>query len=1102
MIGRTISHYRIDSELGRGGMGVVFVAEDVKLGRRVAIKMLPADITGDHDRVARFMREAQATSAVNHPNIATIYEIDEVDGALFIAMEFIEGGTLREATAAQSLDPAAILDVSRQLASGLGRAHELGIVHRDIKPENVMLRPDGIVKILDFGLAKLTEETVATDETGRMALTEAGMILGTARYMSPEQAQGFMVDVRSDVFSVGAVLYEMATGRYAFPGDTRLEVQYAVVNRSPDPIPSASGMPIGFADVVARALAKAPDDRYPDCGAMADALRQVQGVGTGAAGFERTGPQWAAATGIVSSSATDSTGAPRNSVTVLPFQNVTGAAEAEWLRSGLQVMLSSDLAHTPSVRVVTPERLNAVIADLRLESAAVFDPVTVRSIAEHVNADTVVTGSYVKLGPTTRVDVVVSQPATGAESRVKVEAADDAELLASIGHIAAEVLRSVQTGAERDLVSTMVGEKGSRDPEAVKLYVDGLARLYQGDNIEAAALFEKAVAIDTSYAMAYTYLGAALTNLGRDEAAAEQLARAVERSGGLPKTDQLFIAARQALAAGAPARAIEALDQLTKLLPNNLGAFYELALAHELVGNWDEATANLERVVSLDPKFGTALFALGRVQIKKGSCDKALDYLTGALSHSILTGNRESEATVLNAIGLAHFYLDRHDDALKHYRQSLDIKREIGDERGMSATLSNMAVVYQVRGDFEHSVDTYREALAISERIGDTQGLAENLINLGTVQEERGELDEALDCYKRALDLETELGDRMAEILCLNDIGNVYLTQGRIDDAQVYIDRALDVRRELGEKKGIGISLNCLGSVARLRGRYDAALGRHLEALSLFREIKWRTGEAETLACMAAVMAAKGRFQAALESLEEAEGIYSELSDQSGLAVVLTARADVECSLGRCDSALAPSDESVVSARELGNNELVASALLTRGRLARLTGEPAAAIRFLEQARDHARVCGTRVTQLRVTIELGRALRAAGRVEEAADALAGTLGEVTALRLGSLEAEAGLGLAEALHAAGRAREAYEKARSAAEHAASIGDRDTSALAHALAARTAGRPEDRAAHFEAARAAVRSIQAELRDDAETYASRPDIAAALNDEAGVA
>jgi serine/threonine protein kinase/tetratricopeptide (TPR) repeat protein len=1105
MIGTTITHYRILKEIGRGGMGVVYLAEDTKLGRKVAIKMLARDLTGDPDRMSRFVREAQAASAVNHPNIATIYEIDEADGATFIAMELVDGSTLRARIDGADLSPGDIIDVARQLATGLGKAHELGIVHRDMKPENVIVRPDGIVKILDFGLAKLLESPETSDTTGAMTLTKAGLVLGTARYMSPEQAQGKPVDARSDVFSVGAVLYEMASGRPAFPGGDRLSVLYAVVNSAPDPIPDDGGLPPSFMDVVARALAKAPEDRFRDCAAMADGLRAAAtaDVATPAGRAVdvsrtqmRTVRSWSAATGVVSAVSAPSDRL-RHAVAVLPFRNVSGAPDAEWMRSGLQVMLASDLAHVPSVRVVSPDRLNTVLADLRLGPGASFDSATLTSISEYLSADTVVSGSFVKLGPASRVDLVVTQPATGAESHIKVEAKDEAELLGAVGHISAEILRTLEAGAERDLVATMVGEAGSHDPGSVKAYVDGLSRLYQGNNIDAAGLLRMATEKDPGFAMAYTYLGEALLNSGRDEEAKAALGTAVGLSASLPRSDRLFVAARQALAAGEAGRAIEAFEELTKLLPNNLSAFYELALACELEGDWDKATESLERVVELDPRFVAALFALGRVHIKKGSSEKALEYLHRALSLNVLAGNKEGEAAVLNAIGLAHFWLDRHDDALKRYEESLATKRKIGDARGASATLSNMAVVYQVRGDYERSVATYREALGLSEELGDQQGVAENLINLGTVYEEQGKLDDALESYKKALDIESELGDHMAEILCLNDIGNVYLTQGRVDDAEVYIDRALDARRDLGEKKGIGISLNCLGTIARLRGQYDRALSRHLEALGIFREIKWTSGEAETLGHMASVMAARARYAGALESLGEAEEIHRGLGDHSGLAVVLAARAAVECSVGDCEAAIATADEAEAAARDVGNSELVAGALLARGRVRRLGGEAEAAVVDLENARIAATACGTRITLLRVLIELGRACASAGRAAEAVDTTARAAEDARGLRLGALVAEADLARAEALLAAGRASEAVEAASHAAEHADETGERDVSALAHALAARampTAGSVDARR-HAEAAARAAESVAEELGENGARYLSRQDLERSL-------
>jgi len=1102
MVGRTITHYRIVDELGRGGMGVVYVAEDTKLGRKVAIKMLARDVTGDRERVERFVREAQAASAVNHPNIATIYEIDESEGATFIAMELVEGQTLRARMDA-GLEPEEVLDVSLQVCAGLAKAHELGIVHRDIKPENVIVRHDGIAKILDFGLAKLVESAGDADATGAMELTQAGTVVGTARYMSPEQAQGSPVDVRSDVFSVGALVYEMIARRPAFEGQNRMQLLYAVVNSSPPPIDDGGAYPPALHDVLARALAKTPADRFADCGEVADALKALTmtAAPSGVAAGTRGGRAWMAATGVVAPEggvriADEESQAPSHSIAVLPFKNTTGSPDADWMRAGIQEMLSSDLTHVATVRAVQPDRLNAVLADLKVGPETLLDDLTMRSVSEFLNVDTIVSGSFLKLGPASRIDVRITRPATGEESHVKVESKDEAELFGMVAHISAEILRSVETGADRDLVATMVGEGGSGSPEAVKAYVDGLAKLHEGNNIDAVRLLTEAADHDDGFAMVYTYLGEALSNLGRDAEAGEALAKAASLAGKLPRSDRLFITAREAMASGDVRRAIDAFEELTRLLPNNLGAVYELALAYELEGEWELSTKNLRHVVELDPKFVAALFALGRVHIKEGSCEASLDYLHRALSLNVLAGNREGEATVLNAIGLAHFWLDRHEDALKHYAQSLEIKREIDDRRGMSATLSNMAVVYQVRGEYERSVSTYKEALAISEELGDRQGVAENLINLGTVYEEQCLLDEALESYKRALEIESEIGDRMAEILCLNDIGNLYITQGRIDDAEVYIDRALDARRQLGEKKGIAISLNYLGNIEQLRGRHDRAMARYLEALTLVREIKWKSGEAETLTYMASVMAARGRYAAALESHREATAIHEEVGDVNGLAIATAAVSAVQCSLGSCDEAIETAGRAFDLACEVDNEDLVAGALLARGRVRMMSGDEDAALDDLRLAGRTAECGGATVTRLRVAAELGYALGRRGETDDALDALETAAGEASKLRLGSIAAEAELRRAGVLLAAGRAEEAVASATAAVEREAGLADRGLSVLAHATAgvavARTGG---DASGHALAAVEAASGVVAESGEGGRGFLQRGDIVETL-------
>jgi eukaryotic-like serine/threonine-protein kinase len=282
MIGRAIKHYEIEEELGKGGMGVVYRARDTRLGRAVAIKLLPPEFTKDPDRKGRFLQEARAASAVNHPAIAQIYDVDEGEnGVFFIAMELVPGKTVKALVQARELDLLGALEVGLQVAGGLQKAHEAGIVHRDVKPENVMVTPDGHAKILDFGLAKLTEPAGGSaDEVSHMetlARTQAGMVLGTLRYMSPEQARGQAVDHRSDIFSFGVLLYEMVTGQLPFSGNTPVDTLHAIAFEETRPITQIrANLPPSLQRVISRCLRKRAPDRYPDCKELSAELKTVQ----------------------------------------------------------------------------------------------------------------------------------------------------------------------------------------------------------------------------------------------------------------------------------------------------------------------------------------------------------------------------------------------------------------------------------------------------------------------------------------------------------------------------------------------------------------------------------------------------------------------------------------------------------------------------------------------------------------------------------------------------------------------------------------------------------------------------------------------------------
>jgi len=281
LVGRTIGHYKLSESIGTGGMGDVYLATDVTAGRKAALKLLPTRFTGDAERLKRFQQEAHAVVALNHPNILTVYEIGEDHSIHYIASELIEGETLRERLAHGRMQLSEAVDVAIQVASALAAAHQAGIVHRDIKPENIMLRPDGYVKVLDFGIAKLAERevplSIPTVEALSLVETELGSILGTVRYMSPEQACGAPVDKRTDIWSLGVVLYEMVTGHAPFTGDTPRQVMSATLEKEPPPLTSyIKHSPAELQQIVSKTLRKDRTERYQSVSEMLQALKNLR----------------------------------------------------------------------------------------------------------------------------------------------------------------------------------------------------------------------------------------------------------------------------------------------------------------------------------------------------------------------------------------------------------------------------------------------------------------------------------------------------------------------------------------------------------------------------------------------------------------------------------------------------------------------------------------------------------------------------------------------------------------------------------------------------------------------------------------------------------
>jgi len=501
MIGQNVSHYKILEKLGGGGMGVVFKAKDTRLGRMVALKFLPEGISHDTQTIERFRREARAASALNHPNICTIHDVGEFEGRPYIAMELLEGQTLKHRIAGKPIDTAEFLEISIQIVDGLEAAHEKGIVHRDIKPANIFVSPRGAVKILDFGLAKLAPALVQGAESvahlggatqthilGDENLTSPGSSMGTIAYMSPEQARGEELDARSDLFSLGVVLYEMATGTVPFPGATAAVVFNAILTAVPKPATQVNKrLPHAIDTILDKVLEKDPEMRCQTAGELKTDLKRLRrDLDSG-----RQSAVVKSASG--SSAVAHAPAAPaRKSVAVLYFENQSGAKEDEYFRDGMTEDIITELSKITQLKVFP-----------RSEMLTFRDkPVTAPVVGQQLGASYVLEGTIRRAGNrlriTTQLVETASRSADWAE-RYDRQMDDVFSIQEEIALSIAQALRVTLTPQEEKKIA----RKPTENPQAYDFYLRGRNYTRQQNFDFALQMYEQAIKLDPQFALAY-----------------------------------------------------------------------------------------------------------------------------------------------------------------------------------------------------------------------------------------------------------------------------------------------------------------------------------------------------------------------------------------------------------------------------------------------------------------------------------------------------------------------------------------------------------------------------------------------------------------------
>lgn len=728
LIGTTLAHYRIESVLGAGGMGEVYLALDMKLNRKVALKVLPASFNNYADQLCRFEQEARAASALNHPNIITIYEIGEADGRPFIVNEFVEGNTLREQMTNKRMTVGEVLDLAAQIASALQAAHEAGIVHRDIKPENIMIRRDGVVKVLDFGLAKLTSQHVGgLDVQGLVqnaVQTNPGMVMGTAAYMSPEQARGGDVDVRTDLWSLGVVLYEMASGRGPFVGETPSHVIVSILGDEPPPLATASNVPDEFQRIASRALSKNREHRYQTAEEFQIDLKRLRQRMELDAAMEGASDPFAANPAIPTNAqhravATDDGAVGRtslrfaqlantfklnkaawvvagliltisllaygywryerkisgdtiHSIAVLPFENQTNDPDSDYLSDGISESLINHLSQLPGVKV------SARSSSFKYRGKSV----DLSEAAKALSVDAILTGRIKRRGDdlVIGVELIDARDLTqlwGEQYKRKLE-----DVLAVQTDISSEIVQRLRVQLNQS-EQQQIAKGDTVNLQAYELFLKGRFTWDKGgteNRKKAVDFYQQAFTVDPQYALAYAELSRGFDTLitnnelnpkefaSKAEAAAR---KAIELDANLAEGHLAM--GRVRMSAWDWAAAELEIKRAIELNPNLVAAHNAYAVYLMIHGKREEAVVQLNRVRELDPLSLSAKVAVLTSLYLFRQNDQALE-----VAKKILETDRNN-ANLHLEVGESYARLHRYREAIAAYQEAIRLGEDSPD---------------------------------------------------------------------------------------------------------------------------------------------------------------------------------------------------------------------------------------------------------------------------------------------------------------------------------------------------------------------------------------------------------------------------------------